>query len=276
LDNIGALCYEKCRDGYEKRGGTSICYNKKPMTKPILADDVKSRGQCNSNREFVGALCYLKCSQGYHRDGVICVADKMSFKREEEDQPCDADYDKTAIGCTLHTYQRTAIGACRSNREYINGLCYLKCRPDLDASGNDLGTGYTRQQMIQCLPPKGQNYSREKKQCNYGYDAREGFCWRHSYNRGAGEIPYECNSNRELVTGMCYAKCENTDKETPMSGAISNGVKYHRSSLFPTQCIPPKGELYSKYILAYAPDQYVRPRANDYSEKEQYVAEPSE
>lgn len=38
------------------------------------------------------------------------------------------------------------------------------------------------------------------------------FCWKGSYGRGAGYVPWTCNGGKEMSGGLCYNKCDRVDK----------------------------------------------------------------
>jgi hypothetical protein len=264
FDDLNAYCYPKCRDGYKKRPGDIVtCWNEKPITKPIPRDNIKIETQCASDRDAVGSLCYPKCGDGYKRNGLNCTPNEMKAS-------CPDGYYQllpTDLTCTKRSYTRVSNGriGC-GDKDQINGLCYKKCPKDLDASGNDLETGYTRQQTIQCLPPKGASYEKEKKKCDNGFSEKGGTCWRDSYLRESA-IPYKCKSNRELVGGMCYQKCE----KGVMVNDDDKVDEYKRADGFPTQCVPPKGLMYSKIKSSYITEIYGKKREVPFSVKQEYT-----
>ena len=274
FDALEALCYPKqCRPGYRMVGLT--CWRNKPDAILIPeSNKMTPEYSCNSNRDLVAGLCYLKCETGYSRQGTQCFADKISYNRDPEynnnnklDNRCRTGYKRvspTDITCVKDSYVRPSEGAsgCPSDRDRIDALCYKKCPKDLDASGNDLGTGYTRR-GIECFPPRGPAYAKEKAPCREDtFDANSGTCWRKEYDRGAGKIPYECKSNRELAAGMCYIPCDTKD---------TSDIKFHRLEGAPTQCVPERGLSYPKNVLSYVPHTYIKKRAVPYSTPEQYV-----
>ena len=274
FDGVKALCYPKtCRTGYKLVGLT--CWRNKPDAILIPeSNKMKPEYSCNSNRDLVAGLCYLKCELNYSRQGTLCFADKISYNRDPEyndnnelDNRCRTGYKRvspTDITCVKDSYVRPSEGAsgCPSDRDHIDALCYKKCPKDLDASGNDLETGYTRR-GIECFPPRGPAYAKEKAPCREDtFVPNSGSCWRKEYDRGAGKIPYECKSNRELAAGMCYIPCDTKD---------TSDIKFHRLEGAPTQCVPERGLAYPKSVLSYVPHTYIKKRAVPYSTPEQYV-----
>ena len=230
---------------------------------------------CNSNRELAAGLCYLKCESGYTRKGTVCFSDKISYNRDITDNPANKDLDikcrtgykrvsPTDITCVKDSYVRKNEGAsgCPSDRDHIDALCYKKCPADVDASGTDLGTGYTRK-GIECFPPRGPAYAKDKAPCREDtFVANSGTCWRKEYDRGVGKIPYECKSNRELAIGMCYIKCNTKD---------TSDIKFKRLDGAPTQCVPERGLSYPKSILSYVPHTYTKKRSVPYSTPQQFI-----
>jgi hypothetical protein len=272
FDGVKALCYPTaCRDGFKLVGLT--CWRNKPISMLIPeANKMKPELSCTSNRELAAGLCYLKCDTGYTRQGTVCFANKISYNRDIIENPANKDLDincrtgykrvsPTDITCVKDSYDRKSQGlaGCTSDRDHIDALCYKKCPKDLDASGNDLGTGYSRYGLI-CYPSRGQSYSRATAPCSDGFDPISGICWRHSYDRGVGKPPYDCKSNRKLISGLCYEKCE--DKST-------SDIKYQQLEGAPTQCVPERGLVYPKSVYSYVPPTYGKKRAVEFSTADQ-------
>jgi len=154
-ENVGGLCYDRCRDGYTKTPGEGlICWNKSPAVLPVKK--LKAlEATCNSNRELRSGLCYSACPEGYHRpDGLLnCVPSKgVSYTRDAE--PCRDGYDNYAGTCWRNYYNRGGGSipmSCNSNRELVDSLCYKRC-PD--------GLHHLKGMPFQCVPKRGPSYSK--------------------------------------------------------------------------------------------------------------------
>ncbi len=74
FDDIKALCYETCRDGYESRPGDIVsCWNKKPASIIIpTSNTINATVTCKSNRKLQDGLCYEPCKDGYDGNATTC------------------------------------------------------------------------------------------------------------------------------------------------------------------------------------------------------------
>ncbi len=83
FDELGLLCYESCRDGYESRPGDVVsCWNKKPTSIVIPPENtINATPSCKSNRILQDAMCYETCLDGYVGNATMCniPSDKASY-----------------------------------------------------------------------------------------------------------------------------------------------------------------------------------------------------
>ena len=138
----GALCYPKCRAGYDGVG--PVCWQTCPAgfrndgaycAKPepygrgagyVLWDEEKCKrenGQC----EKEGALWYPKCKVGFHNVGC-CICSPN----------CPADMTDIGVSCQKNSYGRTAgtpLHACPDGHEKDGALCYPQCKPGYKGVG---------------------------------------------------------------------------------------------------------------------------------------------
>ncbi len=78
FDDAKTLCYEKCRDGFEKRPGDVIsCWNKKPT---IKIDDTKNVIMtCPVGKVLENGLCYDLPRDDYKCDVTVCSLQNPSY-----------------------------------------------------------------------------------------------------------------------------------------------------------------------------------------------------
>jgi hypothetical protein len=243
-------CVQNCAAGL-RDDGTSCWEDAKTTCEGGKVATRKCTPQCDSDRRYRDGMCYKNCEEDYVGAGAICTyKNKLSYVPETR---------------TKNSYMRTSskTPTCPDDKEKISELCYKKCPKDLDASGNDLGTGYVRTSGLLCLPVKGNQYQKEKKACGEGYNAWGGTCWRKYYNRGGGRMPYACEGDRTLVDGvMCYKSCSKFDTDK---------IKYKHVPGLPTECAPEKGLSYTRVNAMYIPKTRSKKRAVPYSVGEQFV-----
>lgn len=150
LEKDGALCYDKCKDGYG--GAGPMCWEHCPsgyhddgatcrkdphvVGKPsaygrgagyAIWDEKKCNREHSQGCEKDGAMYYPRCKPGFHKVGCcICSPD------------CPAGYHDDGATCRLpgdikgkKSYGRgagSALSACASNEEKDGALCYPKCK----------------------------------------------------------------------------------------------------------------------------------------------------
>ncbi len=111
FDDLKTLCYEKCRDGYEKRPGDVVsCWNKKPTTIAIT-DKKDAIMSCPSGMVLEAGLCYEK-----PRDGYSCVVTSCN---------------PTPLTKTINPSDVKAMDmSCPSDKVLQAGLCYTEPKDD--------------------------------------------------------------------------------------------------------------------------------------------------
>nr|AIG55474.1 secreted protein [Thraustotheca clavata] len=201
----GALCYPKCKEGYE-RVGCCICRKKgcsgaqdvtdigASCTKPKaygrgVGYALWNKDKCDAENaqgcEKNGAMWYPKCKPGFHAFGCcICTPD------------CPTGTHDDGAFCRKDHYGRGA-GASR-----------LGCKAGLDKSG------------FMCYPP-----------CSEGYNGVGPMCW----PKCGGDAPFSCglfctstaatcaSSAVDIIGGIAKVALSAVNKDT--QGAISNGVQ---------------------------------------------------
>jgi hypothetical protein len=130
MDTIGALCFDKCPDGYTN-DGTGICYGNTPanwegtnslmyLEKASSPSTLGSAIGCSVGKTMRGALCYDNCPAGYSSDGTNgCYQD------------CPTTWDGTSslMYCEKKREYSPAISpdSCPEGYEFWGGTCYKKC-----------------------------------------------------------------------------------------------------------------------------------------------------
>ncbi|WP_347989370.1 ricin-type beta-trefoil lectin domain protein [Methylomonas sp. AM2-LC] len=114
--------------------------------------------------------------------------------------------------------------SCKSGKEMDAGLCYKPCSSGFKGAATICKTTdsltYNPGSHCTAHAPKwlgGRCIASAMNSCRAGYRSDNiATCWinKASYDRGAGELPTSCNSNRQLQAGLCYL--------TPRSGFSCN------------------------------------------------------
>ena len=138
----GALCYKKCKSGYNGVG--PVCWQRCPSgykndgafcRKPVHIFSKKSygrgvgkvfRSKCKGDCEKDAGLWYKKCKDGYNGRGPVCW------------QYCPSGYKNDGATCrrkgdifAKKSYGRGAgkpLSSCPSGKEKSGALCYKKCK----------------------------------------------------------------------------------------------------------------------------------------------------
>ncbi len=145
----GALCYPKCKEGYNGVG--PVCWQKCPSgykndgatcRKPGDIFGKKSYGRgvgkvfksrCSGDCEKDAGLWYKKCKEGYNGRGPVCWQKCPSgYKNDGATcrKPVDIFGKKSygrGVGKALHT--------CGSGKEKDAGLCYTQCKKGYNGVG---------------------------------------------------------------------------------------------------------------------------------------------
>jgi len=146
------LCYKYCPNGYHSVG----CCLCQPNDGPpgSIAVFPHQRWYCTGNQVLEGAFCYDRCPNGYFAATVnICSPNE-------------------GAGLKVPSWDR---GYCEGEYgEYVDGLCYKKCKTGWSAVGSGAPT--------ECKPDGGIGPKVWLAQRQY------------------------CNDNEELINGMCYLR----------------------------------------------------------------------
>jgi hypothetical protein len=130
-EKSGALCYNKCRDGYSRSGQTCTENGSPYIVKPSPLKFGKTK--CDNNKKKVGALCYDKCKGDYDNILGVCTPHKYTdLKDPGEPMTCGEGQTKKGALC----YDKCKDGY----KEKTLGLCAQKCPDD----STDFGVGCTR------------------------------------------------------------------------------------------------------------------------------------
>jgi len=191
------LCYPQCKSGFSGIG--PICYGDcPPNTSNTLDVCIKhsyTRGvgtipDCNPTTEYEnGALCYPNCKPDFKGDGPVCWGVCPSgFKNYDGfcGKP-NTDYGRgtgyrSEAACVEDNKHNAGINGC----EYYYGLWYPKC-----------DKGFHNYDCCVCTPD-----------CPPGFSDDGATCYKPSYPNGAGRIPNDCPSGKELFEGLCYLPCK--------------------------------------------------------------------
>jgi hypothetical protein len=149
----GALCYPKCREGYQGVGPVcwqacpagfrddgAFCAKPEPYGRGAgyawhVEDGFSDAGMFNrcdaeqgkGNCEKSGAIVYPRCRAGFHATGC-CICSPN----------CPSDMPDMGVSCTKGSYGRTAgtpLHACPEGYEKDGALCYPLCKPKYKGVG---------------------------------------------------------------------------------------------------------------------------------------------
>jgi hypothetical protein len=230
-----ALCYNSCPDGYKYNLDSSptFCVPKDDKGPFYTQTDTKVP-QCADGFDKIGLICYRKCPQGLSRvPGVPtqCQGPRGTIYGTKTQSP-------KIISKDSHP------ASCKSNREFVDGLCYEKC-------SDKFGECYRANPsaVTECMPKNGVSYAPDidhQNPCPDGYVFDGTATCMNSYvpeTYGKRSIPADCTGNRDSINGSCYDQCPVGD----------NGIELRHADGLPTQCIPKRGLNYPTPVLIYKP-----------------------
>ena len=170
-------CYENCPDGYEARSlDLTLCWNKKPLTKPIPPGSIeyyKCPKDNGEDMDLIGSLCYKKCPEGTKR---------MSGAPTQCEGPKGILY-SVKTDTLKTTLRQTTPATCKPDEYKEAGLCKGKCNDD--------------EEKVPGIPTQCQG----KKGLNYIINTST------PKTISKKSKPATCKSNRERAQGLCYIKC---------------------------------------------------------------------
>jgi len=114
-DQVGELCYDKCKSGYHVNGTNKLrCTPPSPRGTSYEAGGgiapigIGKKRHCKSNRSMIGGLCYTHCIDGYKRDDGAVTRCKRIAK----------GYDRKPFA---------KENTCARDKVLTEGLCYTPC-----------------------------------------------------------------------------------------------------------------------------------------------------
>ena len=225
----GALCYNKCRDGYN--GVASVCWQSCPSgftdygtgcsNLKITTKDNFTRGvgtvpeSCPSGKDKSGALCYDACKAGYKGVANTCTKE------------CPSGYTDTGLTCTSGGVTTKNI-TNRSTRVPDKGACANGERDDGTSCWSPLtcntsGCGCIKKTLMDRSYCKtkvvGICVSYGKRDCDADQRDDGTSCWEDAKSHCTGgaitktlaQRQQPCNSDEETVntgiTKTCTSKC---------------------------------------------------------------------
>ena len=277
-NKVELLCYENCEANYTFDGAATCWANNAPSDGGILPDTSCPNGWRNDGTSCWEDSVHTGCPNGWRDDGTSCWEDhkcdpvywdgccsrpgcarggctwkgctKIYWDANCGDCTgcargggncggcgCIKQSAKSGCGCI----KQGADKSCKSNRDLVNGMCYLKCP-----------NGYNRNGLL-CLPSRGASYKPKVIDANLScptgktkigllcYDNCESGYKYNDPNLPVSCIPNNsskgllytqtnkdptCNNELDFVDGLCYKKC--SPGNTRVKG-------------IPTQCAGPKG-----------------------------------
>ncbi|NBS69595.1 hypothetical protein EBT31_11885, partial [bacterium] len=179
-EQLGALCYKKCRDGYSSPPGLpDWCYKSCDAGWRQSTVDICEKSGCDANEEQGGAFCYPKCRDNYHSNGAtICY------------ENCKSGFDSSPGLCNSVTKGK---GCCYVGPPYSNGCGSNKCP-----------AGWIDEP---CTCRSGTTYVPSSYDRGAGRGILKTYT-RDRYNRGTGVSRMVCDDGRTQDTaGLCYKAC---------------------------------------------------------------------
>ena len=231
--DVGALCREKCIDGYEdvggvcwKKGSKGLVELKMPIREECDRDynfdgvttcwqkETHTRGpgivpnDCGPNYELVGITCWQKCHESETDKGATCEICKDGFVNNGATtcyKPCLDGYEYDgSFGCNTKPIMVDALPLtqCKPNYDLVGVTCWEKCAEgdkDKGATCEECPEGYKNNGATLCYKP-----CRDK----YTYDGTSG-CNFNPVTVGAGIVPEKCRDGYKFFGGLCYnTKCD--------------------------------------------------------------------